>query len=87
MMIGGEGEPGQVNIRPDILGVLLVLVLQIAGTIWWASSINTKVDHLSVQSTQSLTDYNALRDTQIEILTELSAVRQALEDRGDQRNR
>ncbi len=64
-------------IRGDILALLVVVFLQIGASIWWASKITAQVQTQDEQHHTLVTEYATIRTTQIEMLQELSALRQA----------
>ena len=77
-----EKRNGSIRIRPDLLGILIVLIIQIASMAWWASRTTTKVEHLEENEARTAQEYKVIHGTQIEILTEIAKLTQAMADRG-----
>ncbi len=77
-----ERRNNGIRIRRDLLAVLVAIFVQVGASIWWASRTTTRVDHLEESDAQSAMEYKAIRDTQVEMLTEMAKLTQAMTDRG-----
>ena len=76
-----ERRNGGIRIRPDLLGILIIII-QLGAMVWWASRTTTRVGHLEENDARTAVEYRAMRETQVELLTEMSALTQAMTDRG-----
>ena len=69
-----------IHIRIELLGILLVILLQTFGAIWWAARTEQRLENLEVFNTLQADEVEGIHTTQVQILQELARLRQAIED-------
>lgn len=70
------------NIRGDLLTLLVLILVNLGASIWWASGITKDVSHLEENDARAAMEYRLLRETQVAVLQEIAALTQAMVDRG-----
>ena len=70
------------NVRGDLLSIILLVLSNLFVGVWWASGVTKDIAHGVEERAVLSQQYVEFRNTQIRILTELSALNQALESQG-----
>lgn len=67
-----------IQIRAELLGIIGLILVQTGGMIWWMSRTEERLENLE----EDVAVVEEIHQTQVTILTEIAAIKQALSDSG-----
>lgn len=69
-----------IKVRYELLGIIVMIVIQSFGAVWWAARTEQRLANLEASDARSTEAVEDVHTTQVQILQELARLRQAIED-------